>query len=84
MLVTIGSVTTAARASRIINKVLGINVQVIHTPAELNRGGCSYSIKFSDSYEMSVKRVIAEYKIPVKRWYKETNGLSGRVYNDLS
>lgn len=74
MLVTIGSVTTAARASRIIEKALGINVQVVHTPTELNRGGCSYSIKFSDSYEMSVRRVVAEYKIPVRRWYRESDG----------
>lgn len=84
MLVTIGSVTTAARASRIIEKALGINVQVVHTPRELNRGGCSYSIRFSDSYEMSVKRVVAEYKIPVRRWYRESNGSTGRVYDDLS
>ncbi len=84
MLVTIGSVTTAARASRIIEKALGINVQVVHTPTELNRGGCSYSIKFSDSYEMSVRRVVAEYKIPVRRWYRESDGSRGHVYNDLS
>lgn len=81
MLVTIGSITTASRAAKIIRSVLGINVQVIHTPTQLNRGGCSYSIKFSDNYHMSVKRVISEYNIPVKRWYGESDG---GVYNDLS
>ncbi len=81
MLVTIGSITTASRAAKIIRRVLGINVQVIHTPSQLNRGGCSYSIRFNDNYHMSVKRVISEYNIPVKRWYGE----SGEgVYNDLS
>ena len=81
MLVTIGSVTTASRAAKVIRKVLGINVQVIHTPTELNRGGCSYSIRFNENYHMSVKRVISEYRIPVRKWYSE----SGEgVYNDLS
>ena len=81
MLVTIGSITTASRAAKIIRSVLGINVQVIHTPSKLNRGGCSYSIRFGDNYHMSVKRVISEYNIPVKRWYGESDG---GVYNDLS
>lgn len=81
MLVTIGSITTASRAAKVIRRVLGINVQVIHTPTQLNRGGCSYSIKFSDNYHMSVKRVISECNIPVKRWYGESDG---GVYNDLS
>lgn len=80
MLVTIGSVTTATRAANTIRKALGINISVIHTPSELNRGGCSYSIKFNDNYMSAVKGVITEYKIPVKRWYGE----AGRVYNDLS
>ena len=80
MLVTIGSVTTASRAANTIRKVLGINVGVVHTPSELNHGGCSYSIKFRDSYMSAVKGVITEYNIPVKRWYSE----SGRGYNDLS
>ena len=81
MLVTIGSITTASRAAKVIRRVLGINVQVIHTPTQLNRGGCSYSIRFSDNYHMSVKRVISEFNIPVKRWYGESDG---GVYNDLS
>ena len=81
MLVTIGSVTTASRAAKVIKKVLGINVQVIHTPTALNRGGCSYSIRFNENYYMSVKRVVSEYKIPTKKWYSESGG---GVYNDLS
>ena len=80
MLVTIGSVTTASRAANTIRKVLGINVGVVHTPSELNRGGCSYSIKFKDSYMSAVKGVGEEYNIPVRRWYSE----SGPVYNDYS
>ena len=81
MLVTIGSITTASRAAKVIRKELGINVQVIHTPTALNRGGCSYSIRFSENYHLSVKRVISEYRIPVKKWYSESGG---GVYNDLS
>lgn len=71
MLVTIGSVTTATRAANTIRNKLGIHVSVIHTPSELNHGGCSYSIKFNDNYMSAVKGVVSEYKIPVKRWYND-------------
>lgn len=84
MLVTIGSVTTAARTAKIIRSVLGINVQVVRTPSSLNRGGCSYSIRFSEKYADDVKRIVAQRNIKVKKWYSETNGVSGRVYNDIS
>lgn len=83
MLVTIGSITTASRSAKIIRNTLGINVSVVHTPSELNHGGCSYSIKFNDNYHLSVKKVVAEHKIPAKKWYSETSG-TGRVYHDLS
>lgn len=84
MLVTIGSVTTATRAARIIESTIGVSVSVVHTPSELNRGGCSYSIRFSDRYESDVLRLVTEYKIPVRKWYRETYNGRQRVYNAVS
>lgn len=74
MLVTTGSVTTASRLVRIIRRTLGINAQVIRTPSELNRGGCSYSVKFDDSHSGSVKKIVSDYGIPVKKWYTDSRG----------
>ena len=67
MLITIGSITTAARAAKIIEQIPRISVSVVHTPKELNKGGCSYSIRFNDKYEASVRKIIAEYKIPARK-----------------
>lgn len=84
MLITIGSITTAARAAKIIEQIPRISVSVVHTPKELNKGGCSYSIRFNDKYEASVRKIIAEYKIPARKWYSETIDGNRRVYNALS
>lgn len=83
MLITIGSVTTAARAAKIIEQISNISVRVVHTPHELNKGGCSYSIQFNDKHETNVRKVINDYKIPVKKWYSQTNSNNKRVYNAI-
>lgn len=76
MLVTIGSITTATRLARLIERNLGITAQVIHTPAEINKGGCSYSVKFNGSYVNDVRQLISEYSVPVKRYF-ECDGQHG-------
>ncbi len=84
MLITIGSITTATRAAKTIEKNLGISAQVVHTPSELNRGGCSYSVRINEKYELNVRRLVNQYKIPVRRWYREVYDGQRRVYNDIS
>lgn len=84
MLITIGSITTATRAAKMIRQNLGIAADVVSTPTELNRGGCSYSVRFNDKYESGVRRIAGERKIPVRRWYKESQGSFGHIYNDIS
>ena len=66
MLITIGSITTATRAVKTIEAKTGIKGQVVHTPSEINRGGCSYSVRYSDDYENLLRRVIKENRIPAK------------------
>ena len=84
MLVTIGSITTAERLARIIERGTGSPAAVVHTPASINKGGCSYSVRFNDIYENDVKRLIREYKVQVKRFYREGLSGAGRVYHDIS
>ncbi len=74
MLITIGSITTATRAAKIIQSKTGIKGKVIHTPSEINRGGCSYSIRYNDDYEDLLRKVVRENRIPAKKWYKEASG----------
>ena len=74
MLITIGSITTATRAVKIIEAKTGIKGQVVHTPSEINQGGCSYSIRYSDDYENHLRRIVKENRIPAKKWYREASG----------
>lgn len=84
MLVTIGSATVATRVARTITKKLGIPVKVVSTPTALNRGGCSYSVKFNGIYASGVRRVVKEYNLPIRKWYEENGADFERVYDDLS
>ena len=79
MLITIGSITTATRAANVIYSKTGIKGKVVHTPSEINQGGCSYSIRYNDDQEAVLRRVVRENRIPAKKWYKEASG-----YYDLS
>lgn len=84
MLITMGSITTATRLTRIIERNLGLPAEVIHTPASLNKGGCSYSVRFKDKNEMQVRRVIKEYNVPIRKIYSEQTVGGKRVYNAVS
>ena len=82
MLLTIGSITTATRAVTIIERHTKVRGQIIHTPRELNKGGCSYSIRYPASLEGELRKIVNDYKIPIKKWFGEVT--EGRGYNDLS
>lgn len=84
MLITIGSITTATRLSRIIEKKLSIPSRVIHTPAEIKKGGCTYSVKTSERYVAEIRSLVKEYGIPVRKYYAEKTDGKRRVYNDIS
>jgi len=49
ILITIGSVTTASRFARVMERRAGKHASVVQTPSELNTGGCSYSVKINES-----------------------------------
>ncbi len=84
MLITIGSITTATRLARLIEKNIGNPAEVLHTPSAINRGGCSYSVRINEKYENAVRRIIADHKVPVKRFYRESHNGQERVYHAVS
>lgn len=84
MLVTIGSITTATRFSRIIERKIGVPSEVMHTPSSIRKGGCSYSVRFDERYYERIRDIVKEYSVPVRRYYSEQMVDGRRVYHALS
>ena len=84
MLITIGSVTTASRFAKLIERELNLKSVVTHTPSELNKGGCSYSVRVLSDDCKGIKQLAEKYNVRIKHCYKETLTAEGRVYSVLS
>lgn len=67
--ITIGSVTTAVRLKRLLENDMHTRVQVVRTPPQLNRGGCSYSVIADDALRDSIRSFCAGYDIAIKGIY---------------
>ena len=84
LIITVGSVTSAVRLAKKINALGIINASVIHTPPQINLGGCSYSVKTDYKYFSVINKMILEKKIKYKKMYKEETIESECVYDALS
>ena len=84
MLITVGSITTAARLAAILERNTGCPAETVHTPAAVNKGGCSYSVRFPEQHIERAREPISEYKVPVKKYYSETICGGRREYHDIS
>lgn len=84
MLITVGSITTAARLTRILERNTGLPAETVHTPASVNKGGCSYSVRFPEEHIELARELIREYRVPAKRFYSETVIEGRREYHDIS
>lgn len=69
MYIVTGSVTSAVRLKRVLEKASGYPAEVVHTPAEIKRGGCSYSVLADDRLRDFVRPFCAEKDIPLKGVY---------------
>lgn len=81
MLITIGSVTTATRLARLLERNTGYPASVVHTPSEINKGGCSYSVRVNDNMLSQAKKIIKDYNVPIKKIYLEHMKGGKHVYN---
>ncbi len=61
-------------ATRIRNhfKYEGVSLYMAHTPKEISKGGCSYSIIVKPKYLEDILNVASEYGIAVKGVYEQT------------
>ena len=75
----IGSINNASMFKKLLQK-RGFDAYVAHTPPSMNKGGCSYSVKFSSNIFDAVKRTAAENNIKIKGFYADKGG----EYYDIS
>lgn len=84
LIVTVGSVTTAARLEKILRKTKGISAAVIHTPTVLNNGGCSYSVVSNRENLYYIKETVKEHGLNVKKYYVEEIYRGEKRYHVIS
>lgn len=82
ILVTVGSVTSAARLAKRLTKYGDTKARVINTPAEIAGNGCSYAVVASLSSEPFIRQNIQG--ITVRGIYIEETAGGERYYHDIS
>lgn len=84
MYIVTGSVTSASRLAKAAERISGYPAYVVHTPPPLRSGGCSYSVRCSDSFLPSVRAAADSIGVSVKGIYSEKYENGERVYSDIS
>ena len=84
LLVTVGSITTATRLEKLLRKNKGVASRVIHTPAQISGGGCSYSIITNRSNMIYVRETAHENSIKIRGYYIETVNRGEKQYHVIS
>ena len=67
----VGSVTTAARLAKKLVSNGDLQATVVHTPPQISTGGCSYSVRFSNTSPDSVRRIANDIGIRIQKLYQE-------------
>lgn len=84
VLITVGSVTSASRLEKYLRKKKGIKASVVHTPAEINNGGCSYSLRIDASNLSRIREAIKEIDVAVRKLYMEDYYEGEKKYHVIS
>lgn len=84
LLVTVGSITTAARLEKLIRREIGKNAAVIHTPGRISGGGCSYSVRTDIGSLPYIKEILKENKIRARGFYMENYVEGEKEYHAIS
>lgn len=82
--VVFNSITLATRVRNYF-RYSNSRTQLVHTPSEISKGGCSYSIVVENQLVAEVIKVAKEYGIKVLGVYRETeDSYVGVTSYDLS
>ena len=79
-----GSVTSASRLAKHLEKAGCIDARVIHTPSEISSGGCSYSVSIPDKYLPLLSSMSSGKRIKIKNIYRYRPGNEDGDYIDIS
>ena len=84
ILATTGAITTASRLAGELEKLGCLNVRVVHTPAEIASGGCSYSVSLPEEDLPLLRSLMNNKRHRVRRILRQrvTNG--EREFDDIS
>ena len=84
IIITAGSVTRAIYIAKKINSNSQNSATVIHTPPQINQGGCTYSVKTSSKNIDLIRKLYAENIIRYKKLYIENEIDGESVFGDIS
>ncbi|MBP3360280.1 MAG: DUF3343 domain-containing protein [Clostridia bacterium] len=84
ILAQVGAITTANRISRELEKSGCLGARVVHTPAVLSSGGCSYSVIVPGECLAPLIKVSSETGFKIKKIYRERAEGGGSVYDEIS
>ncbi|MDD6215099.1 MAG: DUF3343 domain-containing protein [Firmicutes bacterium] len=82
ILVVVGSITSATRLVKRLEKYGDSSAKVINTPSKLGGSGCSYSVRARLSSENFIRNNL--YGISIKKIYIEDRTGKERIYHDIS
>ena len=82
MHIVTGSITSALRLSKAIEKQYGQITSVVHTPLEIKKSGCSYSVKTDFEDVGKIRKTAHDAGVDIKGIYMEKT--EGGGYYDIS
>ena len=82
MHIVTGSITSALRLSKAIEKQYGQITSVVHTPPDIKKSGCSYSVKTDFDDVEKLKKAANNAGVDIKGIYREK--AEGGGYYDIS
>ena len=84
MYILTGSITSASRLAKAVEKIGGRPASVVHTPSSIHGGGCSYSVRCDDGISDFIYDIAKDNGITIKGIYAEKYQDGERVYIDIS
>lgn len=84
ILATTGAITTASRLAGELEKLGCLNVRVVHTPAEIASGGCSYSVSLPEENLSLLRSLMHNKRFKIRRILRLTTKNGEREFDDIS
>lgn len=85
ILAVVGSITSAVRLQKDLNRKGYLKVYVMNTPISISSGGCSYSLKFGENVKSAFFQAAKRRRVKVRGLYRIKSDERGEdVYESIS